>query len=116
MSVESLDIRSTRIKDTLYIALCGELDMDGAADLTVLLAQIKDSELAAVELDLTGLAYLDSIGLLHIARLYRAARALTAPLTVFVKEGSHIQQILRLIGAGDLFNVVASPIKTRFKS
>lgn len=108
---DSLEIRSTRIHDTLYLALSGELDMDGARDLKTTLERIKHSDLTAVELDLRDLAYLDSIGLLHIARLYRAARALTATLTVFVKDGSHIQQILRLIGAGDLFRVVASPDK-----
>ncbi len=106
MPDETLDIRTTRIKDTLYIALSGELDMDNAEDVVCLRKVIKDPTLTSVELDLTGLTYLDSVGLMQVARFYRSARSHLAPLTVHVCDGSQVQRVLRLIGAGDLFAVV----------
>jgi len=43
---------------------------------------------------------------MQVARFYRSARSHLAPLTVHVCDGSQVQRVLRLIGAGDLFAVV----------
>lgn len=101
-----LNVRTTRIRDTLFIALMGELDMYSAHNLDHLKTAIKDPSLVAVELDLTGVTYLDSVGLMQVARFYRSARSHMAPLRVYVDAGSYTHRVLGLIGAGELFEIV----------
>ncbi len=106
MKAEVLDIRITDVGPSLYVALKGELDLYTSSELTPLETQIIESAVTSVNLDLTNLNYIDSTGLMHLVRLYRSMREKSGSLTVHVCEGSLVQRVIKLIGAGDLFPVV----------
>ncbi len=109
MRTDTLDIRITGIGPSLCVTLSGELDLYSSASLAPLLVEVNEGDAQDIALDLTGLQYIDSTGLMQIVRVYRTTRGRSRSFTVHVREGSIVQRVLRLIGAGDLFPIVVEP-------
>lgn len=109
MRTDILDIRVTGVGSSLCVTLSGELDLYTSASLAPFLTQVSNGNAQDIELDLTHLQYIDSTGLMQIVRVYRLARSRSRSFTVRVREGSIVQRVLRLIGAGDLFPIVVEP-------
>ena len=109
MRTDILDIRVTGVGSSLCVTLSGELDLYTSASLAPFLIEVSKGDAQDIALDLTHLQYIDSTGLMQIVRVYRLARRRSRTFTVHVLEGSIVQRVLRLIGAGDLFPIVIEP-------
>lgn len=84
--------------DGLSVSICGEFDLAAVEDFDRTADEILAEGSPSIVVDLEGLSFLDSSGLLALLRLVRDAEALQRPVT-FVRPSSAARRVLDLSGA-----------------
>jgi anti-sigma B factor antagonist len=96
-----LTVGEFRDGTTVRLSLHGELDMATRAQVESALIGAEDSGATAIELDLSGLTFMDSSGV-HVA-LEAGSRAREKGYTLVVLEGAEmVQKVFRLTGTDHL--------------
>jgi anti-sigma B factor antagonist len=97
----ALTVGEFRDASTLRLSLQGELDMATRAQVESALIAAEDSGATVVELDLSGLTFMDSSGV-HVA-LEARSRAREKGYTLVVLEGTEmVQKVFKLTGTDHL--------------
>lgn len=71
---QDLQVRTRRNGETLWIELCGEIDLSNHRDLTQSLSSVDLDEGETLGLDLTKLTFCDARGLCHLLDMAEQAR------------------------------------------
>jgi anti-sigma B factor antagonist len=91
----NLDFES---RDRVLVArLTGEIDMSNAIDLSASLTERITNDVLGVVIDLTGMRYLDSAGILMLFRLSEHLEASGQGLRIVLAPGSVIAKTLELV-------------------
>jgi anti-sigma B factor antagonist len=99
-----LTVGELRDGTAVRLSLHGELDMATRAQVESALIGAEDSGATAIELDLSGLTFMDSSGV-HVALAARS-RALEKGYTLVVLEGAEmVQKVFKLTGTDHLLEV-----------
>jgi anti-sigma B factor antagonist len=95
-----LTIRRTADAQGVVLALHGELDLGSAPALAQALAEIENSSLRGLVIDLSGLEFMDSTGLALIVGAHRDARESGRRLR-FRRGSRQVQRLLEMTGIID---------------
>ena len=102
-----IDVRSATSADGCTIAVSGEIDASTAPGLRSCLLEVLDRpDAVAVEVDLTGVTFLDSAGLSALATAHRAAEAGGRTLRMRVGGTRAVVRPLQITGLWDVFVVI----------
>jgi anti-sigma B factor antagonist len=101
----ALKIESLRDRDTLIVALSGELDLASAPDLERELQVGAEGAPSRMVIDLSGLGFMDSTGLQALLRARE--RAQEAGYLLSLRRGPHqVQRVFELTKTVDAFTFV----------
>lgn len=84
--------------DDVAIALSGEVDLDNAATVESQLHKAISNQAKAVSLDLSDVAYIDSIGMRILFALAATLESLNITLTVVAQPGTAARRVVTLSG------------------
>jgi anti-sigma B factor antagonist len=102
-----IDVRSATSADGCTISVIGEIDSTTAPGLRGCLLEVLDRPgTTTVEVDLTGVTFLDSAGLSALATAHRAAEAGGRTLQMRVGSTRAVVRPLQITGLWDVFTVV----------
>jgi anti-sigma B factor antagonist len=101
-----LEIDTVRGEDGVVVRLAGELDMLSAPDLGDELSALLEAGETHLDVDLTGLEFLDSTGLSALLGAHQAAQARGASL-VLHSPSERIVRLVNISGLGDVFEIRA---------
>jgi anti-sigma B factor antagonist len=102
-----IDVRSASSADGCTISVTGEIDSTTAPGLRGVLLEVLDRPgTTTVELDLTGVTFLDSAGLSALATAHRAAEAGGRTLRMRVGGTRAVVRPLQITGLWDVFTVI----------
>lgn len=103
---ETLRVVATRSAERVRLCLDGELDMGSCDLVTAVLAAVDLSGVTALTVDLDGLDFVDSTGVLTFLRV-RAQHQQAGRRVRFERPQARVQRVLRTLGIEDL--LAASP-------
>lgn len=102
-----IDVRAATSASRCTVTVSGEVDSATAPGLrNCLLEVLSRPGTAAVELDLTGVTFLDSAGLSALATAHRAAQAGGRELVMRCGGARAVARPLQITGLWDVFTVV----------
>jgi anti-sigma B factor antagonist len=101
-----LALHTTRTDDRATVSARGSIDLHSSDELREQLAQLVDSGLREIVVDLTAVDFCDSSGLNVLVRAYKHARAQDATFTVTGAYG-RVENVLRTTGL-DRFLIASS--------
>ena len=101
----SLTVSVQPKEQTVVLALSGELDLASCPSLQAAVDAIDDA-FREVELDLTGLGFIDSTGIGEIARMHRRFGPEFRELTVRCRLDGPVRRVLELSGIDRLVKVI----------
>ena len=102
-----IDVRAATSADGCMITVSGEIDSTTAPGLRSCLLEVLDRPgTATVEVDLTGVTFLDSAGLSALATAHRAAEAGGRTLQMRVGGTRAVVRPLEITGLWDVFTVI----------
>src|SRR3954454_14594922 len=98
------------VRDRVVIArLCGEIDLSNAGEVkTVLDDQISNEALGLV-IDLTGVRYVDSVGVQLLYELRQRLKTRGQRFALVVPSGSATEKTLQLVNAAEFLGMVDDP-------
>jgi anti-sigma B factor antagonist len=103
----SIDVQLTTSADGCSVTVVGEVDSSTAPALRdCLLTALERPGSAAVEVDLSGVTFLDSAGLSALATAHRAAVSADRPLRIRCGTARAVVRPLQITGLWDVFTVV----------
>lgn len=102
-----IDVRAATSADGCVITVNGEIDSTTAPGLRGCLLEVLDRPgTTTVEVDLTGVTFLDSAGLSALATAHRAAEAGGRVLQMRVGDTRAVARPLQITGLWDVFAVI----------
>ena len=102
-----IDVRAATSADGALITVSGEIDSTTAPGLRTCLLEVLDRPgTLTVEVDLTGVTFLDSAGLSALANAHRAAEAGGRSLRMRVGDTRAVVRPLQITGLSDVFTVI----------
>ena len=102
-----IDVRAATSADGTMISVSGEIDSTTAPGLRSCLLEVLDRPgTTTVEVDLTGVTFLDSAGLSALATAHRAAEAGGRTLRMRVGSTRAVVRPLEITGLWDVFTVI----------
>jgi anti-sigma B factor antagonist len=102
-----IDVRAASSADACLITVSGEIDSTTAPGLRGCLLEVLERPgTASVEVDLTGVTFLDSAGLSALATAHRAAEAGGRTLQMRVGGTRAVVRPLEITGLRDVFTVI----------
>ena len=102
-----IDVRMTASTEGCTVLVRGEVDSTTAPGLRGCLIDVLGRPgITAVELDISGVTFLDSAGLSALATAHRTAEAAGCRLTMRVGTGRAVVRPLQITGLWDVFAVV----------
>ena len=102
-----LDVRVGAMDCGCTVTVVGDLDTLGAPVLGGCLEELlADPDVRAVELDLSGVTFLDSAGLTVLARAHQGARRAGRVLRMRCGTGRAVLRPLQITGLVDVFTIV----------
>jgi anti-sigma B factor antagonist len=102
-----LDVRVSTMECGCTVTVVGDLDTLGAPALGGCLDDLlADPDLPAVELDLSGVTFLDSAGLTVLACAHRKAQSAGQVLRMRCGTGRAVLRPLEITGLADVFTIV----------
>ena len=105
-----LDVRIGANDGACAVTVVGDLDSIGAPVRSSCLEQLFDHpDVRAVELDLTGVTFLDAAGLTALARAHRSAERTGQALRMRCGTGRAVLRPLQLTGLAGRFTLLDAP-------
>ncbi|MFQ1003970.1 STAS domain-containing protein [Modestobacter sp. SSW1-42] len=102
-----IDVRAASSADGAEITVSGEIDSTTAPGLRTCLLEVLDRPgTTTVDVDLTGVTFLDSAGLSALATAHRAAEAGGRTLRMRVGGTRAVVRPLQITGLWDVFTVI----------
>ena len=102
-----IDVRAATSVDGAMITVSGEIDSTTAPGLRTCLLEVLDRPgTVTVDVDLTGVSFLDSAGLSALATAHRAAEAGGRTLRMRVGGTRAVVRPLQITGLWDVFTVI----------
>ncbi|GAA3097912.1 STAS domain-containing protein [Streptosporangium carneum] len=99
------EVHSTA-SDTMLLVLTGDLDYDTAADLFTLAEGLFPGQARHLELDLSGLNFVDSSGVAALINVYNAAHDHDATMRI-VALTSYLRHLFRVTALDQVFELPA---------
>jgi anti-sigma B factor antagonist len=102
-----IDVRQAASAEGAVVTVSGEIDSTTAPGLRACLLEVLGrSATGSVEVDLTGVTFLDSAGLSALATAHRAADAAGRTLQMRVGDTRAVVRPLEITGLWDVFTVI----------
>ncbi|WP_433235695.1 STAS domain-containing protein [Streptosporangium sp. CA-135522] len=92
------------VAGTTLLVLTGDLDYDTAAELFTLAEELFSEELRHLELDLSGLDFIDSSGVAALINLYNATRDHDATMRIIALT-SYLRHLFKVTALDQVFDL-----------
>jgi anti-sigma B factor antagonist len=106
---EAFAVRSSRRGDVAWVAMAGELDAFFAKALRAELDRVEADEPRLMVMDLRGLTFLDSSGLVVILGAIERARELDRGLRLVIEGSRAVETLFKTIGAAEHLDLIEAP-------
>jgi anti-sigma B factor antagonist len=106
---ETFVARSSRRGDVAWVAMGGELDAFFAKPLRAELDRVETDEPRLMVLDLRGLTFMDSSGLVVILAAIERARDVDRELRLVIEGSRAVETLFRTIGAAEQLDLIEAP-------
>jgi anti-anti-sigma factor len=107
MNEARVSVRSTG--DQVHLGLSGDVDLSNASDVETQLTTAILNRTTAVDLDLSGVTYLDSAGLQIVFALTVQLRRLQIDLRIVAPPGSPARHAIDMAGMATIAHIEPSP-------